>query len=172
MKWIPLTRGYATLVDDADYERVIAAGPWHTHIQPKRDTVYARRTLARNAEGKQPTQPLHRFILGVTDSKTKVDHRNRYGLDNRRNNLRITTNSQNGANANKSRRRSSSRFKGVSWHKRIGKWSAHIGIKYKLIHLGYFAEELDAARAYDAAARKHFGDFAKCNLSTKKGISL
>jgi hypothetical protein len=116
---------------------------------------------------------MHRFILGITNPKIKVDHRNRYELDNRRTNLRIPTNSQNGANANKCRHRTSSRFKGVSWHKRLRKWCAHIGVNRGLIHLGYFTNELDAARSYDAAAREHFGEFAKFNLwqkpATKKG---
>jgi hypothetical protein len=167
MREIPLTRGYVAFVDDADYERVTAAGPWSAHID-RRKNVYARHTMQHNAEGKQPTLLMHRFILGITDSKVKVDHRNRYGLDNRRENLRLPTNSQNGANANKCRRGASSRFRGVSWHKRIGKWGAHIGVNRKLIHLGYFAEELDAARAYDAAAREHFGEFAHFNLGQKK----
>jgi hypothetical protein len=57
-----------------------------------------------------------------------------------------------------------SRFKGVSWHKKAGKWRAVIALNRKHKHLGHFDNELDAARAYDAAARKQWGEFAKCNL--------
>ena len=82
MAKIPLTReGFFATVDDADYERVIAAGPWHlltsAHIGL---TVYAYRN-SRKPDGSQTSQRLHRFILGLTDPKVFVDHINGRGLD-------------------------------------------------------------------------------------------
>jgi hypothetical protein len=164
MKWIPLTRGYAALIDDADHERVIAAGPWQANV--RRDgTVYAVHSV-RKPDGHRTMEYMHRFIAAVTDRKVRVDHRNRYGLDNRRGNLRIgVTASQNAANSNSIKRGETSRFKGVQWDKRHSKWVAKIRVNYKVKQLGLFAIEVDAARAYDAAAREHFGEFAKCNLS-------
>jgi hypothetical protein len=58
----------------------------------------------------------------------------------------------------------SSNFKGVSWFERDNKWSARIGIGGKRIHLGLFENILDAARAYDKAAREQFGEFARTNF--------
>jgi hypothetical protein len=69
----------------------------------------------------------------------------------------------------------SSQYKGVCWHKRYGKFQAEIKLNGKSKFLGMFAEELDAALAYDAAAREHYGDFAFCNFAPKKpcvGIPL
>jgi hypothetical protein len=91
-----------------------------------------------------------------------VDHINHDPLDNRRSNLRLCTSTQNLANARKPRRKaSSSRFKGVNRHGRG--WVARIQINRESIRLGYFGSELEAARAYDIAAVKFFGEFAFTN---------
>jgi hypothetical protein len=89
-----------------------------------------------------------------------VDHRNRNGLDCRRENLRICTPSQNQANkiANHNRR-----FKGICLTE-SGKVLAAIGINGSSIHLGLHATIEDAARAYDSAAIKLFGEFASLNF--------
>ena len=57
----------------------------------------------------------------------------------------------------------SSRFKGVSWHRKRERWVANIQIDGRLRHLGYFTEEEDAAAAYDRAAKRHFGEFCLLN---------
>ncbi|NBC17299.1 MAG: hypothetical protein GVY18_08310 [Bacteroidetes bacterium] len=57
-----------------------------------------------------------------------------------------------------------SRFKGVTFHVRSQKWLARIYVDGKAIHLGYHADEVEAAKAYDAAARRIFGNFARPNL--------
>ncbi len=108
-------------------------------------------------------QRLHRFLLGLTDPKIIVDHEDRNGLNNQRGNLRVATKSQNEANSCK-QHGTTSRFKGVSWNKRGGKWEAQIAHR----HLGCFADEMSAALAYDTAARKHFGEFCNCNFPPKK----
>lgn len=165
MKEVPLSQGYVALVDDADYDRVVAAGSWSAVVAPT--NVYAARNTHK-PDGKQTTILLHRFILGLTDPKVKVDHRNRYGLDCRRENLRVgVTRSQNAANSRKPCSGKSSQFKGVHWKKQYQKWCARIKVNGRTAHLGYFANELDAARAYDVAARRHFGQFAKCNLGRR-----
>lgn len=162
MKEITLNLDYVALISDEDYERVVEAGPWSTKVSHG-VPMYARRSI-RKPDGIRTKQSLHRFILGLTDPRILVDHKNRYGLDNRRENLRLATVSQNGANAHKHRDGTTSRFKGVSWHRRDRKWRAQIGFEGHRVALGYFTDELSAARAYDVAARKHFGEFAKCNL--------
>ena len=83
-------------------------------------------------------------------------------LDNRRCNLRLCTNSQN--QQNQTPQGGSSEFKGVYWRKRDKKWCAGIGHNGKQYYLGLFANEIDAARAYDAAARERFGDFSRANF--------
>ena len=160
MKEIPLTRGYVAFVDDADYERVMAAGPWFSQID--KHTVYVRRSI-RLAANRWTNQSLHRFILGVTDSRVPVDHVNHNGLDNRRKNLRTCTAGQSKANQRK-RTGLTSRFKGVSWSKAAHKWHARIKRK----HLGFFENEIDAAVAYYRAALELYGEFATSSIKGKR----
>ncbi len=57
----------------------------------------------------------------------------------------------------------SSKFKGVCFHKRHKKWQASINSGGRLIHLGSFGGEIEAAKAYNEAALEYFGEFAKLN---------
>jgi hypothetical protein len=93
----------------------------------------------------------------------KTDHRNGNGLDNQMLNLRPATDAENSRNRGP-RPGSTSCYKGVNWYKRSGKWQA--GVRYGGVtrHLGYFADETEAARAYDSAARVAFGEFAWLNF--------
>lgn len=102
--------------------------------------------------------------MGVTDPKVKVDHEDHNGLNCQRENLRVCTNAQNVANQRKQKRGKSSQFKGVYCKKRDGKWYAQIEANGEHKFLGSFADELDAAFAYDVAARQNFGEFALCNF--------
>jgi HNH endonuclease len=101
--------------------------------------------------------------MGVTDPRVEVDHKSGDGLDNRRENLRICTSSQNQANRRKWQG-TSSQFKGVGWVRRVGKWQAQLSVNRKGVHLGYFTDEVEAGMAYDSAAREHFGAFAFTNF--------
>lgn len=107
---------------------------------------------------------MHREILGLMPEDPDVDHRDGEGLNNRRSNLRLVTNSQNNMNS-QCRWGALSKYKGVSWHKRREKWQGRIKLNGKEIYLGYFDNEKKAARAYDEAAKKHFGEFARLNFS-------
>ncbi len=91
-----------------------------------------------------------------------VDHINGNRLDNRKCNLRLATRSQNLQNSRK-RTGCSSRFKGVNWLGQNKRWRARIKVFGKEIALGCFISELEAAEAYNKAAKEHFGDFAKLN---------
>jgi hypothetical protein len=97
-----------------------------------------------------------------------VDHINRNPLDNRRENLRVATSSQNNVNKGKIKavngKETSSKFKGVSWDKKAQKWKARIKCDGMSTHLGYFDSEEDAARAYDNAAKDRHGEFENLNF--------
>jgi len=149
MREIPLTQGKAALVDDADYERVMAAGPW----------CHSNGYAVKGHNGIS----MHRFLSGlVTGDGKKVDHKNRNGLDNRRRNLRVCTDSQNQANRRRSRNNNSG-FKGVSFHRASGKYQAKIKVAGRMRWLGLFADPADAALAYNEAALKYHGEFARLN---------
>jgi hypothetical protein len=92
-----------------------------------------------------------------------VDHKNGAGLDNRSENLRKATHSQNTHNSRKIKN-TSSQFRGVSFAKKRGLWETQITVERKKIFLGRFKNEIDAALAYDAAAKKYCGEFARLNF--------
>lgn len=117
---------------------------------------------------KQPFLQMHRVIAGAKGLE-QVDHIDGNGLNNRDDNLRIATNQQNQQNRKKATGRvCSSQFKGVCFEKSSGKWMAQIGTGGKHKKLGRFINEIDAARAYDSAAKEYFGEFASYNLSQKE----
>lgn len=102
---------------------------------------------------------MHRVILGL-DGDIKGDHRDGNGLNNRRENLRPATGAQNTHNQ-RTRIDNRSGVKGVSWHKRIGKWQARIGLHGKDKCLGYFADIQSAAEAYRNASNELHGEFGR-----------
>jgi len=110
---------------------------------------------------------MHRLILGLPPSIPKVDHINHNPLDNRKTNLRLCDESQNGGNRLKNRivkgAKPTSKYKGVTFDKYHEKWAAAIKITQQKIHLGYFKIELDAAIAYNNAAKQYFNEFALLN---------
>ncbi len=95
-----------------------------------------------------------------------VDHINHNGLDNRKANIRPATRSQNNFNRLIVKREdSSSKYKGVSWRKRKMRWHARIHVNGEYKFLGYFKDEIHAAKAYDEAAKKYHGEFAVLNFT-------
>lgn len=106
---------------------------------------------------------MHRVITNCPKNK-QIDHKNHNGLDNRLCNLRICSQSENLRNG-RSRKNSSSRFKGVSQYKPENRWQTYIWENGKNQYLGHFDNEIDAAIAYDVVAKELFGEFANCNFS-------
>jgi hypothetical protein len=155
---IPLTRGLVAIVDDADEH--LAQHRWHVNVANERSRPYAVRAKpgVRGA-----VLWMHREVLGVTGSLVHVDHVNRDTMDNRRCNLRVATRAENNRNRG-AFRTGTSGFKGVSWHRRHEEWMAYIRVDGTRLHLGYFADPVDAARAYDVAAARYFGEFARLNF--------
>ncbi|MHC4207804.1 MAG: HNH endonuclease, partial [Planctomycetota bacterium] len=99
-----------------------------------------------------------------------VDHINGNGLDNRRANLRLATVAQNAWNSKKRNPRSG--YKGVWFAADKGLWRAAIVCHGRRIHIGYFTDKIAAARAYDAAARKYYKEFARPNFPPAVGRKL
>jgi hypothetical protein len=155
MKTIPLTQGKVALVDDEDYD-VLMQYNWYTTYM--NGSWYAQRNL------KTDERPMINMSQQIFDFKfKKIDHINHNGLDNRRSNLRPCTSSQNHKNC-KMHKNNISGLRGVSWNKFHQKWMAFSYINYKQIHLGYFTNKNDAARAVDQKAIELFGKFAVLNF--------
>ena len=159
MRLIPLSQGKFAQVDDEDFERVNQF-KWCAWKDDSR--FYAMRTAL--IDGKRRTILMHRFIMKCTDRNIQIDHRNTDGLNNQKSNMRKCTHQENCMNQRKIRKICSSKYKGVYWFKANSKWSVRIGIGGKTLCIGYFTIEEDAARAYDAFAIKHFGEFAVLNF--------
>ena len=106
------------------------------------------------------------YFLENTDpeNKTKVDHINRDKLDNRVTNLRYASEHENCLNKGKIQKTTTSRYKGVYLDKRTNKWRASIGYNRKKYYLGAYANEDDAARAYNEKATEFFKEFAYLNI--------
>ena len=156
MKEIPLTRGKVALVDDEDFEQLFQF-QWYA------DLIRGRWYVMRIAglRGRKRRIYMHRDILGIPLG-VEVDHKDGNGLNNQRYNLRPATHAQNLQNRGKPSSNTSG-YKGVSWFKRDGKWRACIGVDGRVIHLGYYDTAEEAARAYNEAAPKYHGKFAKLN---------
>lgn len=105
---------------------------------------------------------MHRSIMGVTNRYVHVDHINGNPADNRRENLRLCTRSQNMQNRAVHRDMKSG-FKGVYKQSHYEGWQARIQANGKSKQIGTFSSPEAAARAYDAAALKAHGEFAKTN---------
>jgi hypothetical protein len=157
---IRLTEGKLTIVDPDDYYR-LSDFDWLTCGRD--DNLYAARVI-RSQTGRLKTILMHRELLNAPDNFL-VDHRNTSSLDNRRSNLRLATPSQNSCNCRRDKSNTYSRFRGVSFSKRKKKWFSTIRNQGRKLWLGYFDNDLDAAKAYDEAARKYHGDFARLNFA-------
>lgn len=154
---IPLTQGKVAIVDTDDYE-ALSAHKWRANYTPS--TFYAVRE--QSVGGVRRVFLMHRVLMAPAPG-LYVDHINHDGLDNRRANLRVCTNAENQRNG-RSRAGSSSKFLGVYWSAARSRWGAQIKIGGQTHGLGRYLDETEAARAYDAAAREHHGQFANPNF--------
>lgn len=166
---IDLTRGLKAIVDDEDYDALIA---WKWCAKKCGHRWYAVRRLKSAEAGsvKQGQVRMHRWILGNVPAGMDIDHVNGNSLDNRRCNLRVATRSQNMMNTGKLTRngKSASQFKGVWWNSKSQKWSSIIRIHGVRVYLGLFDTEELAAEAYACAAQTFHGEFIHESLTPRQ----
>ncbi|KAA8750168.1 HNH endonuclease [Paenibacillus sp. UASWS1643] len=151
---IELSNGKKALVDDEDYG-------WLSETKWSDDSRgYA---IRRVRDGRNTTEKMHRLIVGANPGQI-VDHINGVPWDNRRDNLRVVTDQQNSFNTQISSTNKTG-FKGVAVYKarKNPGYTAQITVNYRKIHLGCFDDPVEAAIAYNNAARMYFGEFAILN---------
>jgi hypothetical protein len=162
MKLIPITQGKFAMVDDEDYDR-LAGMSWIVHKKPHGAT-YAVNTY-KKVNGKRGSIAMQRFIMNEFDKSVFIDHINRDPLDNRKENLRRCTRSQNCMNR---RRANGKRFKGV-FKSKCGKYfSSWISANGRKTYLGMVKNEEVAAVMYDMAAIIFHGEFAALNYDKSR----
>lgn len=163
---IPLTRFKFAIVDPDDFERLNKFA-WSAYRAEH--TWYATRHRVLKHDGSNRGAVwMHREIVNAP-ADLLVDHENHNGLNNRKANLRIATKSQNACNCDKKSGRYSSQFKGVT--KSDNRFYPRIWANGKRISLGSFKTEVEAARAYDRAALKYHGEFARLNFPREDYIN-
>lgn len=159
---IYLGEGKWTILEQADYYRLkhykwVVHGGGHNLYAVRLKFVEPYKTIMLS---------MHREIMNANDDRL-VDHRNCDSLDNRKSNLRFATRAENMQNRRK-RKNTSSRYMGVCFCKQTGKWTSIIVYNKKSIWLGRFDSEIEAAKAYDEAAKKYYGEFARLNFPEKE----
>lgn len=159
LKEIKLKNNQIILLDEEDF-KLYGNVSWQLN-----SVGYARRTMCcKINKCGYKTVLMHRLIMKTEDPKVKIDHINGNKLDNRKENLRFCTLSQNQFNRNK-KKNSRSKFKGIYFDKRPGykhrPWCAEISINGKKIFLGYFKTEKEAAYTYRNKAKKVHKEFFK-----------
>jgi len=150
--YIPLTQGMTALVDPENVEW-LSRWNWHSA------TMEPSNCASRISMGKAIL--MHRVIMDAPDGMY-VDHKNHNRIDNRRENLRVCTPSQN--QYNRAGLNKTSKYKGVFWHKKDKRWRSAISKNKKRYYLGSFKKEEDAAKAYDKASRKMHREFGFTNF--------
>jgi hypothetical protein len=168
---IQLTRGFSTVIDDSDYERLfdywlsdgrliqfrVCDLKWHVHTPPH--TQYARAGF-----GKTPRFfiQLHRLLTEAPPDKI-ADHEDRNGLNNRRYNLRVVNATESRLNTRKKTAKNT--YRGVYWNQKEKRWYVRITMDRQTRWIGSFTDEIEAAKAYDEAAIRLHGEFAMLNFN-------
>ena len=145
---IPLTKGMHAIVDESDYLRLMR---YRWQAAPIGQGAVGFYAVSRGRIR------MHQLVAG-----RHRDHKNRVGIDNRRKNLRASTQALNVRNASR-RKDNTTGFRGI-WHRGKNKYAAGIQVDGKLFYLGQRIGAVNAALLYDEAAKKYHGEFAVLNF--------
>lgn len=153
MKEITLSRNKTTVVDNENFDE-LSKYKWYF------DGYYAVRN-EKTRKNKTKIILMHRQIMREPKGK-RIDHEDGNGLNNQKYNLRLCSHAENMRNSKKPINNTSG-YKGVHFNKKAKKFQAYISVDNKNKHLGLFNNPIDAALAYNNAAKKLHGKFANLN---------
>lgn len=160
---IELTQGKFAIVSAEDYEWLMQ-WKWCSNKRIRKDGSYYWRAVRNGPRPKHEMVYIHREIakrMGLPHAK-EYDHKDRNSLNNTRQNIRPSTHSQNMMNRPKVLG-SDSRFRGLTWQENVCRWRVRIKVNGRTIQVGYFDYEIEAALAYNEAAKRYHGEFAQLN---------
>ena len=162
MKLLPLTKDKFALVDDDDYYWL---SQWNWFAVEIKNIWYARRSKKKGVlrSNEKYEIYLHRIVMKCSNINFVIDHLDKNGLNNQKENLRICTKSENNKHTS-SHKNSSSQYLGVSYDKNRNKWSANLMNNGKRILFKRYNTEIEAAKAYDITAKTQFGVYANLNF--------
>ncbi|UCC99622.1 MAG: hypothetical protein JSW66_06995, partial [Phycisphaerales bacterium] len=152
-------RGQYAIVDVNDFEW-LNQYKWHCSRYG-----YAKRSVTESTDqgSRQVDAYMHKVVCPAPAGRL-TDHINRSKLDNRKANLRPATRKQNTWNRTTKRGKGKTAYTGISWKKDVKKWRVRLTVNGQRQTFGYYADEVEAARAYDRLAKKYRGEFAVLNF--------
>ena len=161
MRSISLTQNQFATVDDCEFEYL---SQWKWYARRGHNTYYAARGEWQSDRHNNTIIYMHRILMQRHGFATKkIDHKDGNGLNNQLRNLRETTQQGNASNSQLARTNTSG-YRGVYWNTSADKWQAYIYVMGKSKYLGVFSSKIEAARVYNVAATKYFGEFANLNI--------
>jgi hypothetical protein len=169
VKKIPLQNGEFALVDDEDFERVNEHF-WHVQYLKGVTPVIKTNVIRTKKTEVGSYIQMKNFIYGDSPKEKIVVNKNGDKFDMRKKNL-IVIDKKVASHSSKGHRKSTSKYKGVSWNKKIGKWESRFFVDGKNLGLGTYENEDDAAIAYNQAVLKHRGNNAFINKISKENNS-
>ncbi len=157
---VPLTKGKVALISASDAPLVLQT-KWHAKLSGRRQEDWYAHGFR---DGKKIS--MHRLIMKPT-SGMQVDHINGNTLDNRRENLRNCTPSQNYCNKTKMYTNNKSGFRGIHWNKKDRQWKVTVTVDGVVHYLGLYEDKMEAVQVRDEAAKRLHGVFASLNNNEK-----
>lgn len=159
MEVIELTNGLIVFVDDIDYDFLLSMGVWAASGKQDKEYAVHHDKIGMLVVCISMSRVVMERILGenIPDGLL-VDHKNRNTLDNRRENLRLATKSQNAMNSELPNNNTSG-YKGIDYRIKRKQWRARITVDGSVKHLGWFQSKEDAIKAREAAEMEYYKEF-------------
>jgi hypothetical protein len=158
---IALKNGGVALIDDEDFE-LVSQYEWRWLGPEGNRYAVATYVVELNGIKYKKLISMHRLVTKCTDPNLRVDHIYGKTLDNRKSELRVCTPLENARNRTRHSSNNTNGYRGIYFdatYHGTKKWKAQISLGSRRKHVGRFDTAEQAARAFDEAAKKHYGSY-------------